>query len=306
MDQLQCIRLFRRVAEAKSFSAVAPEFGLTQPMVSKRIAWLEAELGVTLLRRSTRGIEVTSEGQKLYRHGGHALDELDAVLSSVKNEKLQLSGILRVTASLAFARIILAPSIPGLNKLNPDLRIHFTLSDGYVDLVENNIDLAFRIGELPDSSLKAIRVAMSRRRIYASESYLKRFGAPKTIKDLDQHRCLFYTRISDQTAWPLTDGRGKKIPYHFAPYIQSDASELIRETVLNGIGLALLPTWMIENQPDTKKIKSVLDQYAPVPTPIYAVTTGQRELSAKQRSVIDYFRKCFDLYEQLSLRPRES
>lgn len=302
MDQILCIRLFRRVAEAKSFSAVAPEFGLTQPMVSKRIAWLEEELGVTLLRRSTRGIEVTNEGQKLYRQGGHALDELDAVLSSVKNEKLQLSGVLRVTASLAFARIILSPYLSGLNEQNPDLRMHFTLSDGYVDLVEKNIDLAFRIGELPDSSLKAIRVAMSRRKIYASETYLKKFGVPKSIKDLDQHRCLFYTRISDQTAWPLTDGKEKKSPYHFEPYIQSDASELIREAVINNQGLALLPTWMIEDRPDTKKIISVLDKYAPIPTPIYAVTTGQRELTAKQRNVIDYFRKCFDLNKQLSLR----
>jgi DNA-binding transcriptional LysR family regulator len=302
MDQLECIRLFRRVAEAKSFSAIAPEFGLTQPMVSKRIAWLETELGVTLLRRSTRGIEVTSEGQKLYRHGGHALDELDAVLSSVKNEKLQLSGVLRVTASLAFARIILSPYLSGLNQQNPDLRMHFTLSDGYVDLVEKNIDLAFRIGELPDSSLKALRVAMSRRKVYASEDYLKKFGVPKSPKDLEKHRCLFYTRISDQTAWPLTDGKGKKSAFHFEPYIQSDASELIREAVLNNLGLALLPTWMIEHQSDAKKIKSVLDEYAPVPTPIYAVTTGQRELTAKQRSAIDYFRKCFERNPLLSLR----
>lgn len=302
MDQLDCIRIFRRVAEAKSFSAVAPEFGLTQPMVSKRIAWLEAELGVTLLRRSTRGIELTSEGQKLYRNGGHALDELEAVLSSVRNEKMQLSGVLRVTASLAFARIILAPYLAGLNSQNPELRLHFTLSDGYVDLVEKNIDLAFRIGELPDSSLKAIRVAMSRRKIYASESYLKKFGVPKTIKDLEQHRCLFYTRIADQTAWPLTDGKGKKSSFAFEPHIQSDASELIRESVLNGLGLALLPTWMIEGQADAKKIRSVLDNFAPRPTPIYAVTTGQRELSAKQRSVIDYFRACFEKHHELNLR----
>lgn len=302
MDQLHCIRLFRRVAEAKSFSAVAPEFGLTQPMVSKRIAWLETELGVTLLRRSTRGIELTPEGQKLYRNGGHALDEFDAVISSVRNEKLQLSGVLRVTASLAFARIMLAPHLAGLNQQNPDLKMHFTLSDGYVDLVEKNIDLAFRIGELPDSSLKAIKVAMSRRKIYASEGYLKKHGIPKSPKDLDQHRCLFYTRIADQTAWPLTDGKGKKSPYPFEAYIQSDASELIRESVLNGLGVALLPTWMIEGQPDAKKIRSILDDFAPIPTPIYAVTTSQRELSAKQRTVIDYFRKCFDVHPELTLR----
>lgn len=301
MDQIQCIRLFRRVAEAKSFSAVAPEFGLTQPMVSKRIAWLEGELGVTLLRRSTRGIELTTEGQKLYRNGGHALDELDAVLSSVKNEKLQLSGILRVTASLAFARLIIAPLLEELTAQNPSMRLQFTLSDGYVDLVEKNIDLAFRIGDLPDSSLKAIRIGLSHRCLYASEAYLKKFGTPKTLEDLSSHRCLFYNRIADQPSWPLTDGK-KKISFSFSPVLESDGSELIRESVINGVGLALLPTWMIAGRPDTKKVRVLMREFAPAPSPVYAVTTGSRELSAKQRMVIDYFRKCFEQSESLSLR----
>ena len=302
MDKLECIRLFKRVSEAKSFSSVAPEFGLTQPMVSKRIAWLEAELGVTLLRRSTRGIELTNEGQKLFRYGSKAIDELDAVLSSVKNERLQLSGQIRVTASLAFTRLIIAPLLPELSTQNPDLRLHFTLSDGYVDLVEKNIDLAFRIGDLPDSSLKAIRIGMSRRSLYASESYLKKFGTPKTVKDLDSHRCLFYNRIADQPCWPLTDGKKKKINFSFEPYLQSDGSELIRESVINGLGIALLPTWMMTNQIDVKKIRVILHEFVPEPSPLYAVTTGSRDLTAKQRMLIDYFRKCFELSDELNLR----
>lgn len=302
MDQLQCIRLFKRVAEAKSFSSVAPEFGLTQPMVSKRIAWLEAELGVTLLRRSTRGLELTNEGLKLFRQGSKAVDELDAVLSSVKNERLQLSGILRLTASLAFTRIILAPLLKELNDQNPELRLHFTLSDGYVDMVEKNIDLAFRIGDLPDSSLKAIRIGLSHRSLYASEDYLKEFGTPRSIKDLGSHRCLFYNRIADQPSWPLTDGKKKKINFTFEPILQSDGSELIRESVINGLGIALLPTWMMAKRMDTKKIKVIMQDFAPDPSPLFAVTTGTRELSAKQRMLIDYFRKCFEQNEQLTLR----
>ncbi len=302
MDQIQCIRLFRRVAEAKSFSAVAPEFGLTQPMVSKRIAWLEAELGVTLLRRSTRGIELTTEGQKLFRNGGHALDELDAVLSAVKNEKLQLSGVLRVTASLAFSRLIIAPLLEELTAQNPELRLQFTLSDGYVDMVEKNIDLAFRIGDLPDSSLKAIRIGMSHRSLYASEGYLKKFGTPKTLEDLSAHRCLYYNRIAEQPAWPLTDGKNKRVSFAFRPVLESDGSELIRESVINGLGVALLPTWMITDRQDSKKVRAIMQNFSPTPSPIYAVTTGARELSAKQRLVIDYFRKCFEKDEQLNLR----
>ncbi len=302
MDKLLCIRIFRRAAEAKSFSAIAHEFGLTQPMVSKRIAWLEAELGVLLLRRSTRGIELTTEGQKLYRKGGLAIDELDAVLTSVKNEKLQLSGVFRITASLAFARLIISPLLDKLVEQNPELRLHFTLSDGYVDLVEKNIDLAFRIGELPESSLKAIKIGVSRRRLYASESYLKKFGTPRTLADLESHRCLFYNRISDQPAWPFTDSKGKKSSYAFEPFLQSDGSELIRESVMKGLGIALLPVWMVEGHSDMKKVKLIMPDHSPLPSPVYAVITHRKELTAKQRMVIEYFRKCLGTNSQLSHR----
>lgn len=302
MDQLQCLRIFRRAAEAKSFSTIAHEFGLTQPMVSKRVAWLEAELGVTLLRRSTRGIQLTPEGEKLYRSGGAALEELDAVFSSIKDERLQISGNLRVTASLAFARLILGPLLTEFTELHPELRLHFHLSDGYVDLVENNIDIAFRIGHLPDSSLKAIKIAQSHRKIFASASYLQEFGTPKSVSQLDNHRCLFYTRLSDSPSWPLLDEKGKTNFYHFRPHLQSDASDLIREAMINGLGIALLPTWMIEGPGGPKAVKSILDKYAPKPSPIYAVTSGTRGLSAKQRTVIEFFKSKLDEMHALSLR----
>lgn len=302
MDQLHCLRIFRRVAEAKSFSSIAHEFGLTQPMVSKRIAWLEAELGVTLLRRSTRGIQLTPEGEKLYRSGGLALEELDAVFSSVKNERLELSGSLRITASLAFARLIIGPLLAEFSELHPELRLHFHLSDGYVDLVENNIDVAFRIGNLPDSSLKAIKIAQSKRSLYGAESYFKKYGTPKSIDQLEKHRCLFYTRLSDTPSWPLTDDKGKTISYSFRAHMQSDASDLIRESVLSGLGIALLPTWMIEGYDETKMIRKVLVKYSPKPSPIFAIVTGSRDLTAKQRTVIEFFRKKLDGFPELSLR----
>ncbi len=302
MDQLHCLRIFRRVAESKSFSRIAQEFGLTQPMVSKRVAWLESELGVTLLRRSTRGIQLTPEGEILYRAGGNALEELDAVFSSVKHEKLKLSGSLRITASLAFARLIIGPLLTELSELHPDLRPHFHLSDGYIDMVEQNLDLAFRIGHLPDSSLKALKIGQSTRKIYGSQSYFKKFGMPKSVDDLAHHRCLLYTRLSDLPGWPLVDEKGKARNWSFRPHMQSDASDLIRQAVIDGLGIALLPSWMIDGFNDTKGVRAILLENGPKPSPIFAVTSGTRELTAKQRVVIDYFKKKLDLNESLSLR----
>lgn len=302
MDLLSCIKLFRRAAETKSFSSVTQEFGLTQPMVSKRIAWLEDELGVSLFRRSTRGIELTPEGQRLYRTGGPALDELELVLSSIKHEKFHLKGQLRISASLAFARLLVGPYLGEFHAKYPDLRLDFVLSDGYMDLVGNNIDLAFRIGDLPDSSLKAIKIAVSHRRIYASKSYLKKNGSPQTLEELEMHSKLFYNRLSDVPAWPLTDRHGKKITYSFQPYLQSDGSELIRECMFAGVGVALLPTWMVEHTPQEKLAQSILEKFAPAPSPIYLVTAERRELSLKQRAVIDFFRTKYESIDSISLR----
>lgn len=302
MDQLHCLKIFRRAAEVKSFSSIAHEFGLTQPMVSKRIAWLEAELGVTLLRRSTRGIQLTPEGEKLYRAGGIAIDELEAVLASVKNEKLKLSGQLRITASLAFARLMVGPLLTEFSEFHPSLRLHFQLSDGYLDMVENNIDIAFRIGNLPDSTLKAIKIGQSHRKLYASAAYLKKYGTPRSLNDLEKHKCLFYTRLSDVPGWPLVDDKKKTKIYSFDPYMQSDASDLIRDALISGLGIALLPTWMIENYPDAKHVKILFEKYTPPPSPIYAVTSGTRGLSAKQRVLIEYFKNKFDLMSSISLR----
>lgn len=302
MDLLSCIKLFRRAAEAKSFSGITQEFGLTQPMVSKRIAWLEDELGVSLFRRSTRGIELTPEGQKLYRAGGPAVDEIDSVLSSIKQEKFQLKGELRITASLAFSRLMLAPYLKEFKTRYPELRLNFILSDGYIDLIGHNIDLAFRIGDLPDSSLRAIKVAESRRRLYASKEYLKAHGAPKNLGDLNHHSKLFYNRLSDTPAWPLSDKNGKRINYAFEPYMQSDGSELIRECMFAGLGVALLPTWMVENTSQQNLAEAVLVKNAPPASPIFAVLSERKELSLKLRAVIEFFKEKFEKLPTVCLR----
>jgi len=302
MDIIESIRIFRRVSQKESFSQVAAEFGVTQPTISKSVAQLEEHLGVTLFRRSTRGLSLTSEGQKLFNSGGTVLDQFDQMLSSVKNEKLLLQGQLRITASLAFARLILAPLFEDFLKLHPKLKFHFHLSDGYVDLVENNIDLAIRIGDLPDSGLKAFKVGMSKRSFYASKKYLKAFGTPKSLEDLKGHRLMFYTRLGDNPSLPLVNDSGKKIQFAFDPFFQSDGSDLIREAVLRDVGIAYLPTWMmIEHE---ELIIKQLDRFVSSPSPIFVLSSGNQELTAKQRAFADFIRLSFEGINELSLRDR--
>ncbi|MBY0317079.1 MAG: LysR family transcriptional regulator [Bdellovibrionales bacterium] len=301
MDVIEAIRIFRRVAQKESFSQVAAEFKVTQPTISKSVASLEQYLGVTLFRRSTRGLSLTSEGQKLLQDSSPLIEQIDAMLSSVKNEKQHLKGQLRITASLAFARLILAPLFNKFSENHPQLQFHFQLSDGYVDLVENNIDLAIRIGNLADSGLKAIKVGMSRRSFYASKSYLKKNGIPKRIDDLRQHKLLFYTWLSDRPTLPLIDEHKKPISFRFEPYLQSDGSDLIRESILEGVGIALLPTWMMIHH-ESLRIES-LQKFVTAASPIYVLSSGSQELNAKQKAFSEYLKSAFQKIKALSLSP---
>lgn len=299
MDLIESIKIFRRVAQKESFSRVASEFGVTQPTISKSVAQLEESLGVTLFRRTTRGLSLTSEGQKLFHLSGAVIDQVDALISMVKSEKLLLQGQLRVTASLAFARLILTPLFNRFSDSYPKLKFHFHLSDGYVDLVENNIDLAIRIGDLADSGLKAFKIGLSSRGFYASPQYIKKYGVPKNLEDLKKHRLLFYTRLSDRPVWPLFAEDGKSNSFHFEPHLQSDGSDLIRESVLAGVGIAFLPSWMMIKYEDMQ-INSMRKYIGP-PSPIYILSAGQ-EMNVKQKIFSEFLRTEFEKINALSLR----
>jgi DNA-binding transcriptional LysR family regulator len=302
MDLVTSVRIFRRVVETKSFSATAVELGVSQPTVSKAIKSLEVELAVTLLRRSTRGLSLTVEGQKLYAAGGGLIDHVERVIAEVTNQKLALSGELRLSTSLAFARIILLPLLPAFEKSHPDLRLSFVLSDGYVDLIENNIDVAVRIGDLSDSSMRAVRVGNSRRALYAARSYVKAQGRPRTVADLASHRLLYYSRVREGPTWSLVDRGGQRVKMSFTPSLQTDGSDLMREAVLNGLGIAMMPTWfMIEAERDRSVVR-VFEEAQRTPSSINALTASGRELTAKQRAFIDFLRAQFEREPALSLR----
>lgn len=302
MNLIENLQYFKQVAQTGSFSAAAKLSNISQPTMSKAIRSLEEYLGVTLLRRTTRGLSLTTEGQRLIATGAPLLDQVEFMLASVRSEKLKLQGQIRVTASLAFARVIMVPLFEDFATEHPGLKFNFILSDGYVDLVENNIDVAMRIGDLQDSSLKAIRIGTSRRALYAAKSYIKKYGQPKDLEALKKHRLLNYTRLSDRPMWPLVDKKGKSEPYYFEPYLQTDGTDLMREAVLKGLGIALLPTWMAINEEKRGAVIRILEGSKTVPTPIFAVASSSKELSARQRALIEFLRRKFDGIPELASR----
>ena len=302
MDTLESIRIFRRVAETKSFSLVAKELQVSQPTISKTIQGLEQTLGLSLFRRSTRGLTITVEGQKLYNSGGELIDHFERVFADVTNQKLSLEGELRISASLAFARLVIIPLLAEFGKIHPELRLNFILSDGMSDLIENNIDLALRIGELPDSSLKATKLGSFRRYLYASKSYIKKYGRPKTVAELREHKLLYYSRREEGPRWSLVDERQKNVKLVFEPFINTDGSDLMREAVVEGLGIAMLPNWMMIAQEQDKSVVSLFAEASQSTVPIYAVSASVRDLTTKQRALIDFLRTKFEANPVLSLR----
>jgi LysR family transcriptional regulator for bpeEF and oprC len=219
-----------------------------------------------------------------------------------RNEKLQLKGQLRVSCSLAFARLVLAPLLGEFTRDHPGLRLSFELSDGYVDIVEKGIDLAIRIGELQDSTLKALKIGITRRSLYASNDYIKKFGKPKTVDELKKHNLLYYTRIGDQPCWPLHTKEGKPTPYYFEPYLQADGSDLTRELMLLGMGISFSPTWMMRSEMESKMVVRILEKHSKSSLSIYAVTSSTQEMTVKQRAFTNYLIKEFDKNPELTLR----
>lgn len=302
MNLVESIRIFRRVAETKSFSRVAKENGVSQPTISKSIQALEKHLELILFRRTTRGLSLTVEGQKLYHSGGDLLDHVERVLAGVKNQRQTLRGELRVSASLAFARLVLAPLFREFSELHPDLRLNFILSDGYTDLVEHNIDVAFRIGDLDSSSLRAIKIGASRRALYAAKSYLEAHGRPKELTELHQHQLLYYTRLDERPRWPLRSDTKSPAPFYFEPFLKTDGSDLMRESVLNGMGIALLPTWMMEQPEKDGIVERLFESHAGSPAAIFALSASAREINAKQRAYVEFLRAKFARIKTLAIR----
>lgn len=297
MDKLQAMRTFVRVVEAGSFSAVAKEFNATQSAVSKQVAALENVLGAKLLVRTTRSLALTEEGERYFEQVRRVVAEIAEAETSLKHGEQQLKGWLRVAASVGFGRLKLMPLVQTFLAAHPEVKIDVRLNDGFIDLVERGIDIAVRIGELPDSSLIARPIGMSRRELLAHRSYLrhlpKGIKPPRSPDDLGQHNCIVYTETSMRNAWRLSAGPGASDPEGTVRIVkvegnlQTDSSEVIRTSVLAGMGIGYAPSWLFEDEIAHGEVIRVLPDWS-VRSPIHVVMPQERRHSVKVRAFSDH------------------
>jgi len=295
MDRFLLMTCFVRAVETGSFSAVARELGMGQPNVSRHVAALESHLSTRLLHRSTRKLSLTPEGQRFYAEARRLLDALAEAESNARGED-QPSGLLRVACPTSLGRTQILPRIKTLLERYPQMQIDLQISDRYVDLVEEGVDLALRIGPLADSSLKAIRIGSSIRVLIASPAYLERHPAPQQPADLIQHNCIIYSLSQLGANWRFRDGE-----VTVSGNFKVNTPDGIYSAVTDGLGIAYAPLWLVAEALKTGRVRLLLQEYMSEPAPISLVYSAGRLLPRRARVFMDYITTEFARIPSLQL-----
>jgi DNA-binding transcriptional LysR family regulator len=287
MDRLHAMEIFVRVLETGSFSAAARDLRIGQPAVSKMIAALEDRLQVRLLVRSTRQVHPTEAGQTFYERAKRTLAEADEAEIAARGDGAALEGRLRVCASVTFARLHIVPRIGEFLSAHPALSVDLVMGDDYIDLLQENVDVALRAGELADSSLTARKLASTERHVVASPAYLAAAGTPRTPEDLRDHTAIVYSRSLIAQEWRFRRGT-TDISVRVPTRLAVSAAEGVREAVLAGLGLAIGSRWMTP-EIESGSVIPVLTDWALPGVDLWAIYPTGRLPTAKARAFVDWF-----------------
>lgn len=283
MDRLDAMRLFIRVADAGSFSKAASDIGIGQPTVSRRIQDLEHRLGADLFQRTTRSLKLTEAGERFYGRAQSILSEFDDAEAEARGLDHEPVGMLRLTAAHSLGRLVIAPQIASFLKLYPHIKIDLLLDDMQTDLVEEGVDLAFRLGNLEDSSLMAKRMGQADRRIWAAPAYLKERGTPASPADLADHDALLYRHHSGPLRWTLgCENTGETVEIEMDGRFRASSGDALTQAAVDGMGLLLAPDWLVCEHVRAGSLVCVLPNWGLPPHAIHCVwTSGKLKGKAK-------------------------
>lgn len=287
MNRIEDLQAFAAIVEKGSLTAAARQLGRSLQSVSRSLAALERDVGVELIRRTTRRLSATDAGAALHRRLSAALAEIEAAKREASNRRAEASGLLRIAASTAFAPLYIVPALPTFLQAHPKVEIELDLSDRYVDLVGEGFDLAIRIGELPDSSLKARLLANSRRVVFSAPSYFAKHGRPQRPEDLARHQCIVRTAARDGNAWPFSvNGRLKNVK--IGGRFRTSGAVAANEAAAQGLGIANAPLWQVAALVERGAVELALTRFEPPPVPIHALWPATRLLPAKTQLFVEF------------------
>lgn len=286
-DRFESMRSFVVVAQKLSFVEAANELQIDPSALSRRIKRLEARLAVRLFNRNTRRVALTEAGAVYLERCQDILtriDEADEIISSLSTKP---RGLLRVSLPVTFGQRHIAPALPEFLATYPDIDLNLAFSDRFVDLFEENIDVAIRIGNLKDSQLIMRRLAPNRRVLCASFDYLNGYGHPQQPEDLKKRHCLNFSMLVTGNTWHLYRN-GKEVAIPINSRIRSDNAEALYQAVLGGCGIAMLATFIVGEDLKSKKLEIVLPEWKIPETNIFAVIAPGGYIPSKTQVFIDF------------------
>lgn len=288
MDVMHSMAVFKRVVEAKSFSAVARETNMSQSTVSKHIASLEERLDTKLLNRSTRSLKLTEAGKEYYQHCIRILNDFQEAEASIGKGKIDPTGTLRISTSAAFGRTYILPFLNEFLSTYPDIKIDLMFGDKYTDLVKEGIDLAIRIGPLEDSSLIAKKIGSSPRVVVASPEYLVKHGRPKKPADLIKHSCLFYSLQKSPDLWYFNSTQEGDESIRVSGRVKASSPDAVCDATLEGLGISILGEWYVREHIKKGRLIRILPDYKPTAYDIHAVYPERRFVPQKVKRMIEF------------------
>ena len=284
MTDLADLRAFLIVADTGSFTRAADQMAISKSAVSRRVARLEQDLGVRLLSRSVKGVVLTEEGDALRTRAGQGFDAINEALSVAARREGALTGVLRVTAPIAFGTTHLSPLLAEFMLAHPRLQLDVSYNDRRVDVLAEGYDVAVRMGSLADSALVARRIAPLRVAVLASPDYLGRRGVPLRPRDLAAHECIIYA-VPDGDLWRFHEN-GRTTSVRIAGRFRTDNATAIREAAVAGVGIAGLPTFLLGDAVASGALVPILTDFPVLEQSLFAVRPPGA-VSDKTRAFID-------------------
>ncbi len=291
MQSLEDVLAFVRVVETGGFSRAAERLGLSKSIISRRVARLEADLGVRLINRTTRGIAPTEAGLEFKTRCVEILSQLEAARDAVTCRDKDVAGTLRLAVPLSFGIARLAPAIAGFAAEHPRLSIDLSVSDRFVDLVAEGFDAAVRVGVLPDTSLIARRLGAVQSLLVASPAYVAKHGAPEKPQALAQRDCLIYSAGARET-WQFRSGR-KWASFRPQGRFRADNGEVLRAAALAGLGIAALPDFLVDEALADGTLVRLLEAYPMPEAGIHLLRPAGGPASARLRALSDHLVEWF-------------
>lgn len=290
MANLTEMAVFAKVVEAKSFSGAARILGTSKSAVSKQVTKLEQALGAQLLLRTTRNLSLTEIGAAVYEHCARIVEESEEALLAVNRFSAEPSGNIKLSTSVAFGKTHLAPAIAEFLQRYPKVSVQLLLTNNVVNLAEEGFDLVIRLTGKPAPNLVVRKIAPLRYVVCGSPQYFEKEGTPKSPQDLARHNCLFYAQQASQDRWSFKGPDGP-VTVRVKGNFQVNSSEAVREALLIGLGIGLVPTFAVGQDLKSGELQSVLERYQPqggFGSNIYAAWLPNRNMTPKVRALVDF------------------